>query len=102
MADSKKRASAAHIRRGDECVMVIFGATGDLTKRLLMPAIYNLAKAKLLPEKFALVGFSNIEESSDSFRDQITAELSKYATAKMDPKIWDHVAKSFKYTSGDF
>ena len=39
MADSKKSASAAHVRRGDDCVMVIFGATGDLTKRLLMPAI---------------------------------------------------------------
>src|SRR5216683_4257888 len=102
MADSKKSASAAHVRRGDDCVMVIFGATGDLTKRLLMPAIYNLAKAKLLPEKFALIGFSNIEESSDSYRDQITGELSQYATAKVDPKIWERVATNIQYTSGDF
>jgi glucose-6-phosphate 1-dehydrogenase len=102
MADSKKRASAAHIRRGDECVMVIFGATGDLTKRLLMPAIYNLAKAKLLPEKFALMGFSNIDESSDSYRDQITNELGQYATTKVDPKVWAGVAKNIQYMAGDF
>jgi glucose-6-phosphate 1-dehydrogenase len=101
MADSKKSASAAHVRRGDDCVMVIFGATGDLTKRLLMPAIYNLAKARLLPEKFALVGFSNIQETSDSYRDQITTELAQYATTKVvDPKVWDRVAKNIQYTSG--
>ena len=40
----------------DPCAMVIFGATGDLTKRLLIPALYNLLRAKVLPEKFALIG----------------------------------------------
>ena len=40
----------------DPCAMVIFGATGDLTKRLLVPALYNLARTKVLPEKFALIG----------------------------------------------
>jgi glucose-6-phosphate 1-dehydrogenase len=40
----------------DPCAMVIFGATGDLTKRLVIPALYNLARTKVLPEKFALIG----------------------------------------------
>ena len=42
----------------DPCLLIVFGAGGDLTKRKLIPAIYNLAKAQLLPENFAVVGFS--------------------------------------------
>ena len=45
-------------RPGDPCILVIFGAAGDLTKRLLLPALYNLRRARLLPEQFALIGGS--------------------------------------------
>ena len=45
----------------DPCAMVIFGATGDLTKRLIMPALYNLSRTKVLPEKFALIGVARAE-----------------------------------------
>ena len=45
-----------HAEPADPCAMVIFGATGDLTKRLIMPALYNLSRTKVLPEKFALIG----------------------------------------------
>ena len=54
-------------RRGDEakpadpCAMVIFGATGDLTKRLVIPALYNLSRTKVLPEQFALIGVARAE-----------------------------------------
>ena len=53
---------------GDSCVMVIFGATGDLTKRKLIPALYNLAKAKLLSRKFALIGAAFDPLTTESFR----------------------------------
>ena len=53
-------------RPGDPCVMVIFGATGDLTKRLLMPSLYNMARNKLLPENFAIVGFARGELGDDA------------------------------------
>ena len=45
----------------DPCAMVIFGASGDLTKRLLVPALYNLSRTKLLPEQFAVIGVARTE-----------------------------------------
>ena len=60
MSETKKTA--------EPCVMVIFGATGDLTKRKLFPALYNLAKEEFLPENFAIVGVGRQEMTSDDFR----------------------------------
>ena len=54
--------------QAEPCVMVIFGATGDLTKRKLLPAIYNLAKDKHLPDRFAIVGVGRQEMERDDFR----------------------------------
>jgi len=70
---------AAQARPGDPCVFVIFGATGDLTKRLLMPALYNLLANKLLPDKFAIVGVSNVKMSSADFRKQLGDEIAQFA-----------------------
>ncbi len=53
---------------GEPCLIVIFGASGDLTKRLLMPAFYNLTCDGLLPEQFAIVGIALDELSTDDFR----------------------------------
>ena len=58
MSDTQKTA--------EPCVMVIFGATGDLTKRKLFPALYNLARAKFLPENFAIVGVGRTEMSDEA------------------------------------
>ena len=59
------------------CAMVIFGASGDLAKRKLMPAIYELAREKLLPEKFAVVGFARTELSDDAFRKEFRESIQK-------------------------
>ena len=59
------------------CVLVIFGAGGDLTKRLLMPALYNLAVARLLDERFAVLGINHRELSEDDFRDGLTQRYSR-------------------------
>ena len=72
-------------RPGDPCVMVIFGASGDLTKRKLIPALYNLAKDKLLSKEFALVGFARNEMTSEQFRDEIGREIGEFATTTVDP-----------------
>src|ERR1700675_3209107 len=58
------------------CVMVLFGASGDLTKRKLIPALYNLVKAKLLPKTFAVVGVAFDDLTRDQFRDQVTSFLN--------------------------
>ena len=64
------------------CVLVIFGASGDLTKRLLMPAIYNLACDGLLPEQFAIVGLAMDEFTTESFRDKMSNDIKQFSTRK--------------------
>ena len=77
--------SASELRRpGDPCIMTIFGASGDLTKRKLIPALYNLAKDHLLPENFALVGFARNDFNTDQFRELLSQEIKLYATSADD------------------
>ncbi len=61
-------AQRTHARAADPCAMVIFGADGDMTKRLLIPALYNLSRTNLLPEKFALIGVDIAKETKESWR----------------------------------
>src|SRR5579885_1894188 len=61
----------AHGAKAPPCIMVIFGASGDLTKRLLMPAIYNLSRSGLLSDNFALVGVDRRDQSTEEFRDYL-------------------------------
>ncbi len=89
-------------RAGDPCVMVIFGASGDLTKRKLIPALYNLSKDNLLSKEFALVGVARNEMSSEQFRDMISKEIGDFATTKVDPDLWHWFARRIYYISGDF
>jgi glucose-6-phosphate 1-dehydrogenase len=85
----------------DPCVMVIFGATGDLTKRKLFPALYNLAKGKLLAREFAVIGTARTEMNDQSFREQITQDLKKFATGEVEPDIWEWFLQRIYYLKGD-
>jgi glucose-6-phosphate 1-dehydrogenase len=87
---------------GDPCVMVIFGASGDLTKRKLIPALYNLAKDNLLSREFALVGFARPEMSHEQFRDKCCDELKQFATGQVDPDLWHWFGRRLYYVPGDF
>src|SRR6202050_3380103 len=89
-------------RPGDPCVMVIFGASGDFTKRKLIPALYNLAKDNLLSKDFALVGFARNELTSEQFRDEIGKEIGEFATTTIDPDLWSWFSSRIYYLSGDF
>ena len=62
----------------DPCAMVIFGAGGDLTKRLVVPALYNLSRTKVLPEKFALIGVDLAEATTESWRNRLYAMLKSF------------------------
>ncbi len=84
------------------CAMVIFGAGGDLTKRKLMPALYNLAKGNLLPDPFAIVGVSIESYSSEQFRDLMTKDILDFGDIKVDPATWDGFVKKLHYVAGDF
>ena len=87
---------------GDACAMVIFGASGDLTKRKLIPALYNLAKDNLLSKDFALIGFARPEMSTEDFRKKCSEEITQFATAKVDPDLWHWFSRRLYYLSGDF
>ena len=81
------------------CVFVLFGAAGDLTKRKLVPALFNLVQAKLLPEHFAILGVSVDDLSVESFRDQLSEFLPK-DLASADSLAW--LRKRLSYERGDF
>lgn len=83
------------------CVMVIFGASGDLTKRKLIPAIYNLITHKLLTNNFAVLGVARSEMSNEEFRENICNEFKKYATADVDPDLGKWLCERIYYLSGD-
>jgi glucose-6-phosphate 1-dehydrogenase len=71
----------------DPCCLVIFGVTGDLTHRLLLPALYNLATAGLLPEPFAIVGATRDEQSDEALRRGLREGLAKFATRPLDRDV---------------
>lgn len=82
--------SGQMIRLPDPCVMVIFGATGDLTARKLLPALYNLAKDGQLPSQFACVGFARRPKSNEEFRAEIKKAISEYSRTKpLDETVWN-------------
>ena len=84
------------------CAIAIFGAAGDLTKRLLMPALYNLAKSDLLPKEFAIIGVAHTDLSSDKFRDQMSQDIKEFATQDVDSEVWDWIEERLDYLQGDF
>jgi len=66
----------------DNCIITIFGASGDLTKRKLMPALFDLYRKGLLPEKFAVLGIGRTKFDDDSFREKMNVEVTSFARAK--------------------
>src|SRR6202167_5715125 len=93
----------------DPCAMVIFGATGDLTKRLVMPALYNLSRTKMLPEHFSLIGVARTEGTVESWRGHLHDTLKSFvgnAAAEfdldhIDEAAWQWLAEKMVYVRGD-
>ena len=91
------------------CTVVIFGSTGDLTKRLLMPAVYNLSRTGLLSDKFALVGLGRTEQSDDDFRKSLGDGIQRFvndaamggSATPYDAKAWNAIADHSYYMTGD-
>ena len=82
--------------------MVIFGATGDLTKRKLFPALYNLAKGDFLPHTFAIIGVGRQEMTTKTFRAQMVANLREFIPKGPDEKLIKWFEERIYYTGGDF
>jgi glucose-6-phosphate 1-dehydrogenase len=83
------------------CTLVIFGASGDLTKRKLIPALYNLSRHGLLAEDFAVVGFARRPDTSEGFRASMRQDVARFCDCEVDPRPWDWVESRLFYVSGD-
>jgi glucose-6-phosphate 1-dehydrogenase len=85
------------------CALVIFGASGDLTRRKLVPALYNLCVQRGMPERFALVGVARREWSAAAFRDAMRQGVDEFSRRRpVDPAVWERFAPSFEWVRGDF
>lgn len=92
-----------HIKATDPCVMVIFGATGDLTGRKLLPALYNLAHDGELPAHFACVGFARRPKSHEQWRGEMHEDIVRYSrTQPVDEEVWRSFAQSLYYHRAEF
>ena len=88
-------------KTSDPCAVVIFGASGDLTHRKLVPALYNLAWGRLLPGGFAVVGVGRREKTDESFRAELKASVSSFSRRKpIDDALWDDFARGITYVRG--
>src|SRR6202167_6554535 len=95
------KTAATSARPADPCCLVIFGASGDLTHRLLVPALYNLAASGLLPEAFGLIGVARSASTSEAFRDDLAKSLPKFATRQIDQSVVKRVLGCVGYVQGD-
>ncbi len=92
---------AAHV--APACALVVFGATGDLTRRKLVPALYSLAASGLLSERFSLLGVARRPLAPERFRDDLRAAVDEFARRRpVDPAVWSRFGAGLDYVSGAF
>jgi glucose-6-phosphate 1-dehydrogenase len=89
-------------RTPSPCALVIFGASGDLTRRKIFPALYSLAYRRLLPERFAVVGAARSDWTDDEFRDRMEHAIREFGRDDFEQEIWEWLAEATHYMSMDF
>jgi len=88
-------------RTPDPCVLVIFGASGDLTRRKLFPAVYSLAVRGMLPERFAIVGVGRTEETDEEFRARMKDSVRDFGRDQLEERVWKRLAAGMHYVGTD-
>jgi len=84
------------------CSLVIFGVTGDLARKKLMPAVYDLANRGLLPPGFALVGFARREWEHEDFAQEVHDSVKQYARTEFKEDVWNQLSKGIRFVQGTF
>lgn len=87
-------------RAQDPCVLVIFGASGDLARRMLLPALYDLAHDRRLPPRFAVVGFARSAWNDDKFREVVKNSVKKFSRRSLDEAVWESFSANLRYLPG--
>jgi glucose-6-phosphate 1-dehydrogenase len=86
----------------EPCSIVIFGASGDLTARKLIPAFYHLCKDKQMPSAFRVIGFARRDKTDESWRNELREELNQFSrTQPVDEAVWKEFARNLSYCRGD-
>ncbi|MBV9079057.1 MAG: glucose-6-phosphate dehydrogenase, partial [Methylobacteriaceae bacterium] len=89
-------------KKAPPCTLVVFGASGDLSRRLLAPAIYNLLAAGLLPDRFAVVGVARSPMSHEAYRAEFAKALEEFATVPIMPDLASRLSERLFYSAGSF
>jgi glucose-6-phosphate 1-dehydrogenase len=89
-------------RTPDPCILVIFGASGDLTQRKLFPALYSLAFRRLLPDRFAVVGVARSEETDEEFKERMEEAVRAHGRDEFRDDVWETLAEGMRYVATDF
>ncbi|MBI3694943.1 MAG: glucose-6-phosphate dehydrogenase, partial [Acidobacteria bacterium] len=90
-------------KRAPDCIVVIFGANGDLTKRKLLPALYNLARDRRLSANFAAVGTSRTPLSDEDFRGKMQEAVADFSeSGPLDGGVWEGFSQGLYYEAGNF
>src|SRR6516165_10548890 len=106
---TNRRQTQTPAHQAPPCTLIIFGAGGDLTRRLLMPAIYNLAKDKLLAHNFAIIAVDRTPKPIEAYRDYLAEGIRSFvsdtasgpATEPFDKQAWEFVASRITHFAGD-
>ena len=83
-------------------ILVVFGASGDLTRRKILPALYNLAREQHLPKRLAVVGYARSEWNDDAFRAHARRAVEKFSRMPIEEDLWKRFSDSLHYVSGSF
>ncbi|MFN2529852.1 MAG: glucose-6-phosphate dehydrogenase [Pyrinomonadaceae bacterium] len=100
--DNPLRAGMRMERSAEPCAIVIFGATGDLTKRKLLPAVFHLAQQQLIPPQFAIIGVARQPFDDEAFRARMRDALAEFGEEEIDEQAWQKFATAISYVPGDF
>ena len=84
------------------CSLVIFGVTGDLARKKLMPAVYDLANRGLLPPSFALVGFARRDWDDEDFAKVVHDAVREHARTGFREEVWERLSEGFRFVQGSF
>src|SRR6202023_3303470 len=84
------------------CVLVLFGVTGDLSRKKLMPAVYDLANRGLLPPGFSLVGFARRDWEHEDFAQVTHDAVKEHARTPFNDTVWQQLAEGIRFVPGEF
>jgi glucose-6-phosphate 1-dehydrogenase len=102
LMENPLRAGIRLERTAEPCIVVIFGASGDLARRKLLPALYRLVQERLLPAEFAIIGLARTEMSSEEFRARMKEAVEEFSEAgRVDEEVWNSFAQGLHYLTAD-